>query len=321
LSSDEQARLIAWIDQGAVEGAPQPPTPVAMASGLPRVDRRLAMREPYLPNPGEGKTDDTRCFLLDWDDAETQYVTGLDLRPGIPSAVHHALIMIARQGDLAALEKLDGDDPGPGWACPGSLVRVSGYLGGWTPGFAAQVLPPGLGHELRPGDKLILSVHYSPHDPSEVRPDVSEVQLMLQAEPTRPMKAIAVYDLRWPFGQMGIPAGQADVSHRYSFDPAPFYSNGKPMLLYGVTLHMHERGAKGSVVILRRDGSTECLVQVDRYDHTWQGDYRFGEPKRLEPGDHLSIECTWGNSGNSQDLKWSEDSEMCLSFVSASVLE
>ena len=331
LSDAERATLLSWVDQGAVEGsATTDDGGVSQPTALSRVDETLSMAKGYLPAPAGGKTDETRCFLLDWPQTATRYVTGLDVRPGVPSMVHHALVLLASKEDVAALEKLDAADPGEGWSCPGSIVRFSGYLGGWTPGFDAQEFPPGLGYEVQPGQKVILSVHYSLHEAAPLKPDLTQVQVKFQAEPTRPMKAIAVYDLRWPFGGMRIPAGSSDTRYHYSFDPTDYYSGGKPMLLHGVTLHMHSHGTKGTVAILRKDGTTECLLQVDAYDDKWQGDYTFLEPKRLAPGDHLFIECQWDNTQARQplvngvvqapkDLNWAEDSEMCLSFVTASV--
>jgi hypothetical protein len=63
----------------------------------------------------------------------------------------------------------------------------------------------------------------------------------------------------------------------------------------------------------------------------WQGDYTFAEPVRLEPGDRLLVECVFDNSETNQrmvngeleaprDLNWGEDQEMCVGYVTASLL-
>ncbi len=334
LSALEQATLFAWAEQGFAEGVPPATPPTPMESGLPRVDVTLQMPEPYVPKPPPGRTDDTRCFLLDWpagDNAGTRYVTGLDVKPGAPALVHHVLVLLASPEDVADLEKRDAAEEGPGWSCPGGVVRFSGYLGGWVPGQAASAFPDGLGHEVKPGTKVLLTVHYSPHDTRMLPADQTSVLLRVQQEATTPMKAIAVYDFKWLLGQMVIPANSTDTRYHFSYDPTPFYSDKRPMLLHAVNLHMHERGAKGTVALLKKDGTQECLIQIDRYDHAWQGDYQFAEPKRLEPGDQLFIECQWDNSELRQriidgvrqparTLNWAEDQEMCVGFVTASIL-
>jgi hypothetical protein len=74
--------------------------------------------------------------------------------------------------------------------------------------------------------------------------------------------------------------------------------------------------------VRRGDGEEECLIQIDDWDHAWQGDYAFAEPVTLRPDDQLVLECVFDNSATNQkpgeeprDLNWAEDQEMCVAFV------
>lgn len=332
LTADELATLEAWVAQGAPEGDPataQPPE--VPARGLPRVDREVQMPEPYTPR-FEGVADDTRCFLIDWPEEEVRYVTGLDVHPGQRSQVHHVMVLIAAAADVPELQRQDAASDGPGWSCPGGLVtRYSGYLGGWSPGFDATTLPDGLGHRMLPDSKLVLTVHYSRPAAGQVRPDQTRVALMHQAERTTPVKSAAIYDPGWLVGGMHIPAGEPDVVFRYEYDPAPFFGGGS-LLLHAANLHMHERGRGGMITLRRASGEDICLLQIDAYDHHWQGDYRFAEPIRAEPGDRLHIECRFDNTAGHQrivagkpevprDLNWGEEQEMCVGFVTVTEVD
>lgn len=326
LSAAEIGTIAAWVDQGLAPGDEVEPPPVERG-GLSRTDLEIEMPEAFLPVPPEGTLDQTRCFVLDWPlDAEVA-VTGLEIAPGNPSVVHHALVLVASADQIDDLRDLDAGDPGPGWDCPGGVVSdFSGYLGGWSPGFSGADFPDDLGQRVEPGSALILTIHYSLHSFGG-EPDRSTVRLKLDSGPTRPRKALAVFNPAWLVGGMPIPAGDPSVTHSYVIEPTLF-NGGNPYTLFGVNLHMHERGAHGLVSILRDDGSTECLLQIDDWDYEWQDDYRFAEPIRLERGDRLLVECNWDNTAANQrlfdgtpetprDLEWAEDEEMCVAFVTA----
>jgi hypothetical protein len=323
LTADEIAAFDAWARGGAPEGDPadyvEPEIPVR---GLPRVDLTVSMAEAYTPSPQDGTTDETRCFLLDWPEDGRAYVTGLDVRPGTPDQVHHALLLVASPLSVPALQLQDSASPGPGWSCPGGVVwGATGWIGGWSPGWTARVMPPGTGQKVAAGSKLILTVHYSLTDPPGL-PDRTEVVLMLDDQVDSELTALSVYDPLWLAGGMKIEAGGRDVRVSHRSHPL------KDKVVVGVNLHMHERGSRGSVGIVRADGSRECLLQIDDWDHEWQGDYLLEEPVALGRRDALWVECHFDNTEGNQrvvdgraerprDLNWAEDEEMCVAFVTA----
>ena len=328
LSPDQIAAVVAWADAGAPEGDPADyVAPEPVSTELPRVDLSLTMDSAYVPDLPDGETDVSRCFLLDWPEEEPRYVTGLGVRPGNAAVVHHAIALLAGPSVVDSFEALDAADPGAGWTCPGGVVwGATGWLGGWSPGWTGRAIPGGLGHRVEPGSKVILSVHYSVTS-ADPEPDQTTLDLMLADEVTGTLESLSVYDPTWLTGGMPIPAGRPDVVHSHATTPTP-RSDGSSRRLVAVNLHMHERGSHGQVGIRHADGTTTCLLQIDRWDYDWQNDHVFADPLELAPTDELFVECHFDNTAGNQrvvngvpeeprDLNWAEDEEMCVAYVTA----
>ncbi len=328
--TQEQIDLIAsWVDGGTPRGEPGISPAEEPGFGLGPVTLTLDMAEEYERNPPPGTNDDTRCFMLDWPEDETKYVTGFRFVPGNAAVVHHAVVLVAGPDLVPTYEYYAQQDEAYGWSCPGGLVSGYGYLGGWSPGWEGQKTPDGHGHRVDPGSKVVVSIHYSaPARAEQDLPDRSRIELVTVDEVDHEIQAISVFNALWPWGGMPIPAGEKDVKYNVMYDPTDVVGYGQPLTLLSVNLHMHERGKSGMIGILRKDGTEECLLQIDRYEHEWQGDYIFKEPKVLEPDDRLYLECHFDNSEDNQrvvfgekeaprDLNWAEDGEMCVGFVAA----
>ncbi len=326
--TDEQLGLIrGWVEQGATEGAPTQVTPYAR-NGLERIDVEATMSDTYLPAPKDGAIDETRCFLLDWSPEATTYVRGLDIRPGVSAQTHHSVVMLVSKDDAAQLQKLDDGAPGLGWPCPGGIVTyIKTGLGG---GFQeAQRFAEGTGVEAVPGDRLVLSMHYRQPATGAFAADRTTVQLITQTEPVTALRYVMVYNPLWVIGEMPIPKGEPSVVHRYVDEPT-LYNGGRAYLVYAVNLHMHERGSRGQITILRANGERECLLQIDDWRYGHQSDYRLVTPVRLAPKDRVLVECQWDNSVGHQrvlngvmeaprDLNWSESQEMCIAFLTTTL--
>lgn len=325
LSADERAMLFGWVAQGAPQGTATTAAPLPGRTGLPRVDASLVMPAPYTPSPPVGGTDDTRCFLLDVPADETLFVTGIDIRPGVSAQMHHALVLTVGASDAERLRKQDAQTEAPGWPCPGGAF---GGLKGWLGGsfYQAQVYPAGTGHLVEPGDKVVLTMHYSRPPSGELVPDTTTLQFMFEREPQTRLLSLPVLNPAWTVGAMRLPANEV-TRVSYVDDPVA-YNGNRPLTVVAVNLHMHERGRRGQVAVLRADGTRECLLQIDDWRHEWQGDFTLQTPSVLNRGDSLLVECQFDNGPDRQrivagarqtprDLNWGEDQEMCIAFVTA----
>jgi hypothetical protein len=332
LSEEHIAMIAAWADDGAPAGDPNVlpnAPPDVVFSEMSRTDLTLQMDEPYIP---KDFPDDYRCFVLDWPLEEPTFVTGFRANPGNATIVHHMIAYLASPSAATTYDTYDAEEEGPGYTCFGSPggAGLSGirWLGGWAPGGKGSDFPENTGMRVEPGSKVILQVHYNvlKDDPA---PDLSGFSVKLDDTVAHEALILPWADLDWIIDDtMIIPAGESQVTHGFSYDPTkvPFFGfMGKAITIHSATLHMHELGSGGTISILRQDGSTECLLDIPRWDFGWQRGYGFKEPTILHPGDRLALECHWDNSPDNQvvvdgeklmpqDVHWGEGTqdEMCL---------
>lgn len=318
LSDAQIAILVEWIATGAPRGDPaeegrplEPPRSPVLA----RVDLTSSMPEAYTPRR---TPDDYRCFVLPWPRAEPTHITGFQVQPGT-RAVHHVIAFLVPPAEVAEIEADDAADEGPGYDCLGGnasrMMRLD-MLGLWAPGIGAVDFPTGTGIAVEPGSRLLLEMHYN-RAAGDALPDVSGVDFELEDQVERVGNIRPWFDAAWPMGDaMRIPAGQRDVVHAYAADPTAAFGGDRPMRLHDVGLHMHMLGTQGMLRIDRADGSTECLLHVPRWSFHRQAVYRLAEPRILQPGDRLYLECHWDNPTD-RDVAWGEgtDDEMCLGIL------
>ena len=332
LAPEEIATIVAWSRQGAPAGDPadEPPPLPRDDAELERVDLTLRMPEPYTPVPQIG-ADDVRCFVLDWPVEDQVYVRGIDVRPGNRTIVHHVIAFV---GDRADAARLDAADDGPGWDCTGFGLDFAptGSIGGWTPGDRATTLPGGLGRKVPAGSVIVLQVHYDTAHGVDFA-DQTEIDVMIEREVEREAKGAAVGNPQWLLdGGMRIPPGEDDAMFWFAYDPTTVANLGEAFLVWGVNLHMHEYGSRGSIAILRASGEVECLLDIPAWEFGWMADYWLAEPVRIDPGDRLYVECHFDNTAANQkivdgqqqaprELGWGTDEEMCGGILITSEVE
>jgi hypothetical protein len=339
LSDVERTTLLDWARGEALEGnaadyvAPKNDAPATL-----RVDRALSPAGAYTPVESP---DEYRCFVLDWNETTTKYVTAMRVRPGSVAEVHHAIAYVIPSADVAALTALDAADPGNGYRCfggPGVNQQRAIWLGAWVPGASDSIFPAGTGIAVPSGSKLVLQMHYNVANTAAV-PDLSTLELQLADSVTTPATTLKFTNPSWVIGRtMRIAARDPDSVHRFSVpmsDIARLLSggvldSGTPITLHTAALHMHSRGARGTLSVVHADGSTECALKIDDWDFHWQDSYRLKKPVVVQPTDSLSIECHFDNSGARQplvggvplpvsDVNWGETTqdEMCLGLFYA----
>lgn len=329
LTDRQIATLGEWADRGAPEGdpgsAPAPSGGSTPGDELSRVDRTLELPVAYTPKVSP---DEYRCFLVDWPEQATKYVTGFGVEPEARSIVHHVIVFHATPDKVAAYEALDGADADPGWTCfggPGGdseSTRI-GWIGGWVPGGRGGDFPAGTGIEMEPGSKLVVQVHYNT---SSAPPAADRTRILLKLDDAVEKKASVM-----PYANpdwikkhtMNIPAHAMDVTQSFSLDPTPYMglltggavASNQPFTIHGAGLHMHTRGTRARTKIQRAGGAEACLLDIERWSFHWQGNYSFAAAKTFAPGDQLDLECHFDNP-DPNDVNWGETTadEMCLAY-------
>lgn len=315
LTDAEINTLAQWVDNGAPEGnRADLPAPLDFNGGwaLGQPDAIYKLPEPFTPPMGQ---DTYRCFTIPTNLTSTAYVKAVDTKPGDRETVHHVITFIDSTG---ASERLDADEPGPGYTCFGGPgFQLPSTLGGWAPGSRPLELPTDTAFQLPAGSRVVLQVHYHPHG-GHIHPDQTEVGVYFaEKEPKSLMRIIPIINQTFT-----IPpnAGNYEVHGSVPFNfPMP---KGK---IWWVAPHMHLLGKTMTVEANRPDGAKDCLITIDNWDFNWQGSYMFKEPVAIPDGTTLTLRATFDNTSSNprnpnnppKAVSWGEETtdEMCLAFV------
>jgi hypothetical protein len=347
LDDAEVETLVAWGEAGGPEGKEDSPLVIQAPPELARVDAELITPEIIPEREGEifAEYDEYRCFLMDNPEGKDIYLTGYDVQPGNKAIVHHVLGMpidptaSSRAGTTNAEEiaLMDGADGRPGWDClgtaGGNLVE-RGIPISWAPGQGRVDFPDGLGVWIGAHEQIIVQIHYNLVDLMTLgQPDSTSLRLRYEAQ----VDTVAHVALPDPFleslfqgaGVESLPAG--DEAYKYVWElsarevlwrtnslNANDYDSFK---LWAVLPHMHRRGRKMSLKILRGDGPKTCAADVDDWDFDWQLVYFYDAPIEVAADDVFRVSCTFDTSDATSDVLpgWGTQYEMCLMGVIVSV--
>ena len=280
LTDSEIATLTRWAAAGAPAGnAADLPTPPAFAGGwqLGRPDLEGEMRAAF-DVPAEGQ-DLYQCFVIPDVTPNAHYVRAVDVRPGSPKAVHHALLF----QDLTGTARRR--DTGAGYSCfgtPGFLPARG--LAGWTPGSLPYQAPDGISELLHAHADLVLQVHYHPYGKADR--DRTRVALYFTSE--KPAR----HSMDIPLGssRIDIPAGAR------GYKVTDHFTVPVDVDVIAVNPHAHYVCREMYGVAVLPDGSRRTLLRIPNWDFNWQQQYVYPSPIRLPEGTRVEMEFTYDNS-------------------------
>ncbi len=315
MSADERALIDTWAARGAPEGDATKPAPDLAIAGeiLGEPTDGWDTGVDYIPAPPAGKQDDYHCFIIDPHVTTTVPFHAVDVAASNRAIAHHASVYLASTAkSIAAAKALDDAEPGPGYTCFGGpgLDGVDD-LGGWVPGEPPQAYPAKTGSYVKPGNIFILQMHYNIVNKNG--PDRSRIRMW---RPTEPISEepngfdVESYDFK-------LPPRAANVSSTGTVkvigaDRDPTETEANEGMLWQVGLHQHLLGRAVRMDLVRADGSTQCLLDIPKWEFHWQGSYTFKSPVKMAKSDQVRITCTWDNSTD-QVVKYGNTSsdEMC----------
>ncbi len=187
LSEDQLAALARWAEGGVLDVDPDTPVePTSTVNAI--VDPDLVATSSKGPYQGSTEVlDDYRCLVFDLDIERPQWALASQFEPDRTEVVHHAIVTLASAELRSQAEFWDATEPGPGWTCYGGngldAQRAGGYqfaLGGWAPGANVARQPDGYAIPLRPGDFLVVQIHY--HFDDQAPPDLSRMVFDLASD-------------------------------------------------------------------------------------------------------------------------------------------
>lgn len=338
LSDQQIADIGRWVEKGASAGTPANVEQPAVPTLKDATSFKTPLYTPVALGGALAEHDDYRCFLVDPQIQDNQFVTGYEVQPGTPAIVHHMVAMLV-DGDKPAkdpeygtnmerMQALDDASPGDGWPCfsgAGDGVDSDAALVVWAPGQGVVEYPNQAGVPITSKHKLVIQVHYNLaeiqglSDQSELKlrivPDVQNVGLFTLPDPF----------LGSIFGDSPEQLEPGKQSVKYSWQES-YHELGFEGLdsvqLYGVMPHMHELGHKYRMTIGSGAGTADqCGADVQDWDFHWQRFYFYQQPVTLTPKSSISVTCDFDTSSRQEPVKpgWGTQNEMCLATLFVTV--
>ena len=281
LSSAQIALLAQWASAGAPEGdSAQTPRPPDFPAGwqLGKPDLEAAMSRPF-DVPADGP-DLYQCFYIPAAASPAErYVRALDIRPGNPKVVHHALLF----QDISGTARRR--DQGNGYSCfgtPGFLPARG--LGGWTPGALPFQTPADMAEIFYGRSDLVLQVHYHPTG----KPESDRTRVGLYFTDRKPARHAA--DIPLGSNRIDIPAGDAAYKVTDHF--------ALPVDVDAIAINPHAHYICQSMYgyAILPNGARRTLIRIPGWNFDWQQQYVYAAPIRLPAGATLVMEYTYNNS-------------------------
>lgn len=307
----------AWMNAGFPVGEPRPDPRRAHGHGFqPDIALDVLPDGPYLPN--QERSDDYRCFVVEWPEDEPGYVTGFRARPGNLVVAHHVVVHAVSPGMLERFRELDAAEEGAGYQCFGGAVpdrlgrradrdayeaqypdgvrelsRSTFWLAHWAPGMDGHTFPEGTGILLQPGSALVVQMHYYGAQAPGERDANSLVEFKIARDVERPAFHLPQTYNPWLAGErngsMVIEPGEKatyEITDDLG-DLLPYIARVTRvdedrihgLEIHSVNLHMHAFGHSGQVTLTGRHGRSETLLSIPRWDLRWQRDFVLAEPK------------------------------------------
>src|SRR3984957_6913422 len=287
LSEPEITLIKSWVEQGEVEGDPsvlpaQPQFVEGWRLGEP--DLVLTANKPLtLPPSG---TDTYWNFIFPVPIQETRWVKAVEIRPGDKRYVHHANILVDREGSSRQHET----EPGAGFG--GMEIRIESqvfdpdsHLLFWKPGTVPYVEPEGMALRLDKGTDLILNTHLQPSG----KPEVIQPSIGLYFTPYAATKLPMLLQLEND-AKLDLPAGQKD------FLVTDEFTLPIDVELMAIYPHAHYLGKDIQAFATLPDGTKTTLIHIAHWNLNWQAVYRYAQPVRLPKGTKVGLRYVYDNS-------------------------
>ena len=287
LTDKEIQTILAWVDAGAPGGdktkAPAPVQSAEAESGgysLGKPDLIVKMPEPFFVSDDaqdvQGTftaklTDDmlpSDVVVRAWEFRAGTYLKGQD-------TVHH----------------MCGGVRGPDYVANPIEEVTKGAdnlaLGCIAGGAEPILLPEGFGRELKKGSTITMNMHYYKQPgPGTGYWNQAEVGFYFAKAPVKHKvgtKAIGPVTFEIPPYKVNYRVGGAETLEKDTYVVAWWP-------------HAHLRATAARYTATYPDGRKEVLLNVPRYDQTWQVTYKYKEPKLLPKGTRIDMEMWYDNS-------------------------
>lgn len=308
--TEGEIQLIAeWVDNGRPQGDPfqEPPLPdLAEGSLLGEPDLVLPFKEAFMHKGNN--SDEYRVFVLPTGLEEDKEISAIELRPGNPKIVHHALFSSDTTGEA---RKLDQEDPAYGYDGFGGFGIEEAFFKqypGYVPGQIPRFFPDGIGQKLEAGSDLLVQMHYAPN-PVDAW-DSSHVNIFFKKEPVRRyVETEIMLPFPWVLTNGPFIIRPNTVKRFHGIWTVP-----KDISVISITPHMHLLGKDWEVFAISPTGDTTNLIRINDWDFNWQGTFQYDKFIKLEKDTEVHAYATYDNTSDNplnphsppQRVSWGE---------------
>ena len=320
LTGAEIDTILRWVDAGAPAGdradAPAPPSWAeelhdGWSHGTP--DFVVRMEEPFVV------PDDAYDVNISFDARipedvlpEDVWVRGWELRTGaVGSGVHHMCAFVRPEDGKV----LTGANK--------SAVALGGLLSCVAEGAESGMLPDGYGLLVKKGSVVNFNMHFN-KEPGPGTSFTSQAEVGFFVE-ERPVAHQVITDT---LGNNGFEIPPNHANYRIGMAR----TLEKDILVLNYWPHAHLRAKAARYTAFYPDGTEELLLDVPRYDQSWQVTYKLREPKLLPKGTRIEASFWYDNTENrgvrrgfnadrSVGFGQRTNDEMALGFISYAELD
>jgi hypothetical protein len=315
LSDDQVATIVAWVDQGALQGDPKdlpPPKPLvtdnewkAVRDGYGPPD--LVIKSAEYTMPAEHQDVWFRP-ASDIPLTEPRWVRIVEIRPSSLKArriIHHSIAHLVLNNDPDAVNRgtASGPDRRGLGGDPDDIVNARPQLMEWAIGKGYDLYRPGTGKLMLPGERITWDQHI--HAVGEEITGGSEIGVWFYKKGEEPKKR------SYLVGFTGI-----DRSKMLDIPPNSFaMTEGFTVLKENALIenfqpHFHLRGKAMEVEAILPDGSREVLSYVGNFNFNWMTNYIYDDDAAplLPKGTVIHVSAwydnTKGNKNNPDPDQW-----------------
>ena len=321
LKPAEIAAIQNWVDAGAPEGSKRdapPPVKWPAHGMLANPDLVIGMPRAF-PIPANA-TIEYQYIIFHPEFSVDRWVRAVEIRPGDPSVVHHAVLYVREPGS----KWLEGVPAGVMYSVPpgdkDAITRArqttADILAVYTPGSLVMTCPEGMAKKIPAGSDLVLQLHYTSKRTAAT--DQTEIRLVESTDPPQ------LRLLTLQMSNFELRLRPAEANQRFSVSG----TLPREALLVSLFPHMHLRGSGFEYQLPAPGGRVETLLKVDNYDFYWQLAYQLKTPRRLAAGTRLLWTGIYDNSANNPrnpdpkaEVTWGDQSweEMMVGFFDVAV--
>ena len=286
LTDAEIDTILRWVDAGAPAGdradAPAPPAWAedlhdGWSHGTP--DFVVRMEEPFVV------PDDAYDINISFDAripedvlAEDVWVRGWELRTGAEGPGVHHMCAFVRPEDGKVLTGANK-----------SAVALGGLLSCVAEGAESGMLPDGYGLLVKKGSVVNFNMHFN-KEPGPGTSFTSQAEVGFFVE-ERPVAHQVITDT---LGNNGFEIPPNHANYRIGMAR----TLEKDILVLNYWPHAHLRAKAARYTAFYPDGTEELLLDVPRYDQSWQVTYKYREPKLLPKGTRIEASFWYDNTEN-----------------------